>query len=115
MCLVYNCFCGRRDRGRMVVLDLQLQLQSVPIASKIVHSNPTHGEVSSIQLDVIKFSVTCDRSVISPGTQLSSTNKTNRHDISEILLKVALKTTTPNTRILLLLLSSCCLVGISTQ
>ena len=30
----------------------------------------------------------------SPGTPVSSTNKTNRHDITEILLKVALKTMT---------------------
>ena len=30
----------------------------------------------------------------SPGTPVSSTNKTDRHDIAEILLKVALKTTT---------------------
>ena len=29
----------------------------------------------------------------SPGTPVSSTNKTNRHDIIEILLKVALNTT----------------------
>jgi hypothetical protein len=32
------------------------------------------------------FSVTCDRSLV------SSTNKTDRHDITEILLKVALNT-----------------------
>jgi hypothetical protein len=30
----------------------------------------------------------------SPGTPVSSTNKTNRHDITEILLKVALNTIT---------------------
>jgi hypothetical protein len=29
----------------------------------------------------------------SPGTRVSSTNKTNRHGITEILLKVALNTT----------------------
>ena len=28
----------------------------------------------------------------SPGTPVSSTNKSNRHDITEILLKVALNT-----------------------
>jgi hypothetical protein len=38
--------------------------------------------------------VTCDR--FSPGTPVSSTNKTVRHDITEILLKVALKTPNPN-------------------
>jgi hypothetical protein len=31
----------------------------------------------------------------SPGTQVSSTNKTDRHDITEILLKVALNTIDP--------------------
>jgi hypothetical protein len=30
---------------------------------------------------------------LSPGTPVSSTNKTDRHDINEILLKVALNTT----------------------
>jgi hypothetical protein len=30
-----------------------------------------------------------------PGTLVSSTNKTNRHDITEKLLKVALNTITP--------------------
>ena len=32
----------------------------------------------------------------SPGTPVSSTNKTDRHDITEILLKVALKYYNPN-------------------
>jgi hypothetical protein len=32
--------------------------------------------------------------LFSPGTPVSSTNKTDRHDITEILLKVALNTTT---------------------
>ena len=31
----------------------------------------------------------------SPGTSISSTNKTDRHDIAETLLKVALNTITP--------------------
>jgi hypothetical protein len=32
----------------------------------------------------------------SPGTPVSSTNKTDCHDIAEILLKVALNTINPN-------------------
>jgi hypothetical protein len=36
--------------------------------------------------------VTCDRPVVFPGLSVSSTNKTDRHDITEILLKVALNT-----------------------
>jgi len=31
-----------------------------------------------------------------PGTPVSSTNKTDRHDITEILLKVAVSTINPN-------------------
>ena len=38
------------------------------------------------------MSVICDRSVVSAGTPVSSTNKTDRLDITEILLKVALNT-----------------------
>jgi hypothetical protein len=30
-------------------------MQSVPITAKVVNSNPAHGEVYSIQLNVIKF------------------------------------------------------------
>jgi len=36
-------------------LDLQLPVQSVPIITKVVNSNPVHGEVHSIQYYVIKF------------------------------------------------------------
>jgi hypothetical protein len=40
------------------------------------------------------MSVTWDRSVVFSGPPLSSTNKIDRHDITEILLKVALNTIT---------------------
>jgi hypothetical protein len=36
--------------------------------------------------------VACPWSLFSPGTPVSSTTKTGRHDIAEILLKVALNT-----------------------
>ena len=36
-------------------LDLQLQVQSVPVTTKVVSSNPVHGEVYLIQHYVIKF------------------------------------------------------------
>jgi len=60
-----------------------------------VSSNPVHGEVYSIQHYVIKF--VSDLQVatgrwFSLGTPVSSTNKTDRHDITEIVLKVALNT-----------------------
>ena len=36
-------------------LDLQLPMQSVPITTNVVSSNPAHGEVYSIQHYVIQF------------------------------------------------------------
>ena len=36
-------------------LDLQLHVQSVPTITKVVSSNPAHGELYSIQHYVIKF------------------------------------------------------------
>jgi hypothetical protein len=42
------------------------------------------------------LAVLLTRLCFSPGTHVSSTNKTDRHDIAEILLTVALNTITPN-------------------
>ena len=71
-------------------------MQSVPITTKVVSSNPGHGKMYLIQHYVIKF--VSDLLVsgwwFSLGNQVSSTNKTDRHDITEILLKVALNTIT---------------------
>jgi hypothetical protein len=67
-------------------LALQLSVQSVP---KVVSSNLVHGKEYLIQQYVIKF--------VSDLLQVSgsfSTNKTVRHNITEILLKVALNTIT---------------------
>ena len=67
------------------------------IVTTVVSSNPVHGEVYSIQHYVIKFSVT--GWWFSPTTPVSSTNITDRQDITEIELKVALNTinkTQPN-------------------
>jgi hypothetical protein len=36
-------------------LDLQLSMQSVPVTSNVVSSNPAQGEVYSIELYVTKF------------------------------------------------------------
>jgi hypothetical protein len=61
-------------------------VQSVPIITKVVILNPTHdGDVLNDLRQVFRFL---------PGTPVSSTNKTDRHDITEILLIVALKTMT---------------------
>jgi len=72
-------------------------VQSIPITTKDVSLNPVHGEEYSIQHYVIKFASNL-RQVggFPPVTQVSSTNKPDRRDITEILLKVALNTTNPN-------------------
>ena len=44
------------------------------------------------QLQVIVYQLLAHGRWFSPGTPASSTTKTGRHDIAEILLKVALKT-----------------------
>jgi hypothetical protein len=58
----------------------------MPITTKVVSSNPAHGEVYSIQLYVIKF--------ISNLRHVGNFQQTGRHDITEIVLKVALTTLT---------------------
>ena len=65
----------------------------MPITTKVVSLNPTHGGVYSLQHYVIKYV----SDMLQVGGFLlvllvSSTNKTDRHDITEILLKVALNT-----------------------
>jgi hypothetical protein len=52
------------------------------------NSNPN----TSIEIVLV---LTFDRSVVFSSTPVSSTNKTDRHDKTEILLKVALSTITP--------------------
>ena len=73
--------------------DLYHHYESVPNTTKVVSLNPIHSEVYSIQHYVIKVCqwLTTGR-WFSPGTLISSTNKTERNDITEILLKVALNT-----------------------
>jgi len=68
-------------------------MQSVIILTNVVSSNPGSAEVYSIQHYVIKF--VSDLRQISGfflDTSVSSTNKTECHDITEIFLKVALNT-----------------------
>ena len=85
-------------------------MQSVAINTKVVSSNPVHGEMYSIQHYVIKFVsnllqvdgflhrgsqlyfhiTACG--FLRPGHSVSSTKKTDRHKITKILLKVALNT-----------------------
>jgi hypothetical protein len=77
-------------------LDLQLPEQSVPITTKDESSNTADGAVYSIQYYVIKFvSAFVTGRWFSPDTPISSTNKTECHYITEILLKVAFNTISP--------------------
>ena len=69
-------------------LDLQLPMQSVPITSNVVSLNPAQARCTRYNINVCQW--------FSLGTAVSSTNKTDHilvfHDITEILLKVALNT-----------------------
>ena len=69
-------------------------VQSEPITTKVVSSNPVLGEVLSTQHYVIKFvSVLQQVGDSLRVLWVSSTNKTDCHDITEILLNVALNST----------------------
>ena len=62
---------------------LTVHVKSVTITTKVLSLNPIHGDVYSTRYNIMWFS---------PVISVSSTNKTDRHDITEILLKVALNT-----------------------
>ena len=70
-------------------------MQSVAITTKVVSLNPAHAKVYWIQHYVIKFIIdlwqVCGFLKVLP---ISSTNKTDRHDIAELLMKVVLSTIT---------------------
>jgi hypothetical protein len=58
---------------------------------------PSQGGAAGLPIMSLKEyrSVTSAGQCFSPGTPFSSTNKTDRHDITEILLKVAINIITP--------------------
>jgi hypothetical protein len=69
-------------------------MHSVPITTKVVSSNPIQAICTQYQHYVIKF--VSDLQQVDgffPGTPISSTNKTDCHDKTEILLKVVLNIT----------------------
>jgi hypothetical protein len=69
--------------------------QSVPFTTKVVNSNPAHGVLNTTLCDKICQWLAASR-WFSPGTLVSSTNKTDHHNITEILFKVAWNTITLN-------------------
>jgi hypothetical protein len=84
-----------RGRDRIVV-GFTTPMQSVYITTKIVSLNPVHDKEYSIQYYVIKFvQQLAAGQWFSPGTPVSSINKNDHHDITEILLKVVLNTINP--------------------
>jgi hypothetical protein len=96
---ITNIFYISSGAGVIVIIwefDLQLLMQSMPIPTKVVSLNPTHGEV------YIHNTTLCDKvwpwlaagQWFSLGSSVSSTNETDRHNITEILLNVALSTIT---------------------
>jgi len=71
-----------------------IDIEYIHIATTVVSSNPARGEMySTILWDKFCPWLTAGRR-ISPRTQVSSTNKTERQDIAKILLKVALNSIT---------------------
>ena len=67
-------------------------MQWVPVTINIVSWNPVHGEMYSIKYYVIKF--LSDMRYVGGFRLVSATIKSDRHDIAELLLKVALSVTT---------------------
>ena len=70
-------------------------MQSVPITTNVVSSNPRiplrEGVLDTTCCDKVCQWLAAGR-WFSPSIPVSSTNKTDRHDITDILLKVALNT-----------------------
>ena len=71
-------------------------MESVPITIKVMSSNPAHSEMYSIQLYVIK--IASDLLQVGGFLRVLRFPVAMKHDITEILLKVALNTIilTPN-------------------
>jgi len=76
-------------------------MKSVPITTDVVNLNPARGEVYLIKYYVIK--VVSDLRQVDSFLQFPPKNKTDHHNITEILLKVALNT-------IILTLSPTCII-----
>jgi hypothetical protein len=76
-----------RDENVMLIINIFYDKKT-----KVVRLNHVHGEVYSIQHYVIKFVSNRWVDFLFLGTSVSSTNKTDRHDMTEILLRVPLST-----------------------
>ena len=70
-------------------------MQSVPITTEALSWYPAHCEVYSINHYAIRFVSDLGMIVFFSLSPVSSNSKTDRHHITEILLKVALNTIIP--------------------
>ena len=70
------------------LLDLQLPMPPVRITTNVVSSNTTRTRCTRDWVLYYVIKIASDFSLCNP---VSSNNKTDRHDIAELLLKVALK------------------------
>ena len=81
------------DTGLTLYPHRVIHISAYPPTTNVVSPNPVHGKEYSIQHYVIKFvSDLRQAGCFYPGTPVSSTSKTDRHDKTKIWLKVALDT-----------------------
>ena len=94
--LNYNVLCLYLE-GVVVIMIIMVVVFTTIRASSVYHHQRCEVEHRSWQ--GVLNATSCDKigqllRLFSPGAPVSSTNKTDRHDITEILLKVALNTIT---------------------
>jgi hypothetical protein len=79
-------------------IDLKLPMESVPITLTLWVCIPfRRGVLGTTLCHTICQWLACQTGQwFSPRTLVSSTNKTDHHDITQILLRVAISTVTPN-------------------
>ena len=77
----------------MVVEFTTTYVQSVSVTTMLLVRIPLRARCTTLRIKFVS-DLKAGRWV-SPGTPVSSTNKTDRNDITEILLKVALNTINP--------------------
>ena len=89
---VIMLYRGQRGRDGMVVWLITTYAMNAYIITDVVSSNPVQADI----IDTTLCYKVCQWAVagqwFSPCTLVSSTNKTERHDITEILMKVVLNT-----------------------
>ena len=92
---MYICFVYYLCLFMLLVSVSMHLIKSGPLTTNVVSSNSSQARCIRHNIMWKSLSVTWGRSVVFfPGIRNFSTNKTDRHDITEILLKVALNTRT---------------------